>query len=363
MKIVIAGGGTGGHLIPALTLAEALVALDSSVEPVMVGAQRGVEAFLLPRRPFRYHLLPLEPIYRKEWWKNLRWPVIAWKALRACNQVLDSERPVLALGTGGYASGPIMFQALRRGLPVALLEQNAYPGVATRWLVRRARQIYLGFPEVARHLIPGPTTKVHTFGNPVVPPPASAPDRSVARQQFGIDPDAFVVLVMGGSQGSLTINRTIAELVSRGDFDDTVLLWSTGQTTWGDYRLHEAPPKRQLRAFWDPMSDAYAVADLVIARAGAMTTAELCVWGLPAILIPLPTAAADHQAYNADALAAAGAAIHLPESRLSADTLGSAVADMLRSRNRLTEMGRAALARGRPEAAQRIARELLTLVS
>ncbi len=363
MRILIAGGGTGGHLMPALVLAETLVALDSRVEPVLVGAQRGVEASLLPGMAYRYHLLPLEPIYRRAWWRNLRWPLIAWRALRTCSRVLDSERPALALGTGGYASGPVLFQALRRGLPVALQEQNAFPGLTTRWLARRATQVHLGFPEAARHLTPGSGTTVLTHGNPIRPPAGTAADRAAARQNLAIDPDRAVLLVVGGSQGSLRINRVMAELVDGAALSDAVVLWSTGRNSWDEYRRYHSPPQRQLRAFWDPIGEAYAAADLVIARAGAMTTAELCAWGLPAILVPLPSAAANHQARNAESLAAAGAAVHLPEAQLTAQSLGSKVDWLLHSRNTLDDMGQAARARGRPDAARRIASDLLTLVS
>jgi len=362
MKVLIAGGGTGGHLMPALAVARALVELDPQVEPVLVGAQRGVEAKLLPSRPFRYHLLPLEPIYRQSWWRNLRWPVIGWRALRACSSVLDTEQPRIALGTGGYVSGPILFQAMRRGIPVAVQEQNALPGLATRWLARRARQVHLGFPEAARHLKPGPDTAVHNHGNPITPPPSPRPDRSTARNAMGIEGESPVVMVMGGSQGARSINQAIATLLEAGGLGDVTLLWSTGQFTWQQFQTFDDPPKRQVRAFWDPIGEAYAVADLVIGRAGAMTTAELCAWGLPAILVPLPKAAADHQTRNAEALAAAGAAIHLPDSLLSAESLREALGDLLDS-DKLVKMGVASAARGKPEAAARIAVELLRLAS
>jgi UDP-N-acetylglucosamine--N-acetylmuramyl-(pentapeptide) pyrophosphoryl-undecaprenol N-acetylglucosamine transferase len=363
MRVLIAGGGTGGHLMPALVLAEALVELDSSVEPVLVGAERGVEASLLPNKPYRYHLLPLEPIYRKTWWRNARWPLIGWRVLRASGRVLDAEQPRLALGTGGYASGPILFQALRRRLPVALQEQNAFPGLVTRWLARKASQVHLGFPEARTHIKPGRHTAVHSYGNPITPPASAALDQRSARDRLAIAQTDTVVLVMGGSQGSMSINQAVAQLLDRNDLDDSVLLWSTGGHTWDQWRRYDAPPRRQLRAFWDPIGEAYAAADLVIARAGAMTTAELCAWGLPAILVPLPSAAADHQTRNAESLAAAGAAIHLPESQLTPPRLHSAIEDLLHSRHRLEQMGRAARARGRPEAAKQIAGELLGLVS
>src|SRR5207237_6904 len=144
--------GRSSLLVPWLGLAEALHDAGRGIEPVLVGAERGIEAEVLPRYPFRHHLLPMEPIYRRTWWKNLRWPLIVGRAWRAVGRVLETERPVIVIGTGGYAAGPVVWRAQRRGLPTVLQEQNASPGLATRWLARRARQVQLGFPEAPPEL-------------------------------------------------------------------------------------------------------------------------------------------------------------------------------------------------------------------
>jgi UDP-N-acetylglucosamine--N-acetylmuramyl-(pentapeptide) pyrophosphoryl-undecaprenol N-acetylglucosamine transferase len=363
MRVLIAGGGTGGHLMPALALADALVEVNPAVEPVLVGAKRGVEASILPSRPYRHYLLPLQPIYRNEWWKNWRWPLLALEIKTECDRVLDKECPVLALGTGGYAAGPMLHRSYRRGIQIAIQEQNAYPGLTTRWLSRKARQVHLGYPEAASFLRPGRSTTVHEFGNPITPPPSPRPDRHASRAALGIPPDLPVLLVVGGSQGASRINQTIAELVDSGAFRQVVLLWSTGHGTWDKYSRFAATPDRIVKPFWDPVTDAYAAADVVVSRAGAMTTAELCAWGLPAILIPLPSAAADHQGRNARALAKAGAAVHLSESDLSPQRLEQAVSDLLEDPAALEKMQAAAIARGRPDAARRIAKQVLGMVS
>src|SRR2546430_844239 len=138
MKVLLAGGGTGGHLMPALALAQALQDAGKGIEPVLVGAERGIEAQVLPRYPFRHHLLPMEPIYRRTWWYNVRWLLIAGRAWRAVGRVLDAERPAIVVGTGGYAAGPVVWRAPRRRIPPVLQEQNAFPGLATRWPARAA---------------------------------------------------------------------------------------------------------------------------------------------------------------------------------------------------------------------------------
>lgn len=366
MKVLIAGGGTGGHLMPALAIADALSTERTDLEPVLVGAQRGVDASLLPARKYRYHLLPAEPIYRRRWWKNIKWPLIALRLLKQSRALLDAERPALVLGTGGYASGPVLLAAVLRRIPIALQEQNAMPGLTTRLLARYARQIHLGFPEAARYLKHPPSTEVLAYGNPIRPPPsedADHADKVKARANLSITSRQSVVFVMGGSQGARRINQVLSEALDANAFEGTVILWSTGPQMWEEYSRHDQPPQTQVKPFWDPISDAYAAADIVVARAGAITTAELCSWGLPSILIPLPSATADHQTQNALALERAGSAIHLPESDLTPELLVERVRRILESEVELDRMGGAACRRGRPEAAKMIAEKLLSLVS
>src|SRR6266540_32779 len=196
MKILIAGGGTGGHLMPALALAR--VAADLGHDVVLVGAARGIEAQILPRHLFRFHLLPMEPFYRRAWWRNLRWPMIALRAWRSAGRVLQDERPAIVIGTGGYAAGPVVWRAQRAGTPTAVQEQNAFPGLTTRWLARGARQVHLGFPEANLRLSPGPRTPVFVFGNPITPP--GRVDAVAARSEFGLAAERRTVLVVGGSR-------------------------------------------------------------------------------------------------------------------------------------------------------------------
>ena len=358
--VLIAGGGTGGHLMPALAIAETLRRTAPGIEPVLVGARRGIEARILPSRDFRHYLLPAEPIYRRTWWKNVRWPFVAGRLVARLARLYRAERPVAVLGTGGYASGPVVWWGALTGIPSAIQEQNAYPGLATRWLARRVDHIYLGLPEAAAMLEPGRHTRVADTGNPIVPPDPSRRPAALAR--FGLDGSKPVLLVTGGSQGALAVNRAVAAWLDTGGLGDATLIWVTGRASYGEFLRYHTPPSVQVIDFLDPMADAYAVADLVVSRAGMITVAEVCAWGLPSILVPLPTAAADHQTHNARAMSEAGAAVHLPQGDLLENGLGPAIGELLRVPSAREGMAAAARRRGRPDAARDIVSLLLTLV-
>ena len=352
LTVLIAGGGTGGHLMPALAIATALRRAHPDWRIVLVGAQRGIEATLLPARDFPFALLPAEPIYRRQWWKNLRWPFLLPRLLGDIDRLLTKERPALVIGTGGYASGPIVWRAARRGIPTAMLELNAYPGLAVRWLARSVGEIWLGSPEARKHLRPGPKTEIVETGAPITPPDPSL--REEVLKRFGLDPGRPVLLITGGSQGALAVNRVVAEWIQHGGAASLQVLWATGRTTFGRFENLHRPPGVQVYDFLDPIGPAYAAANLALARAGMMTVAELCAWGVPAILVPLPSAAADHQTPNAIAMERAGAAIHVPQQTLTPSRLDALIPSLLADSARLTAMRSAALARARPEATARI---------
>ncbi len=361
--VLFTGGGTGGHLMPALAIAEEMVRLDPAVRPFFVGSRRGVEASVLPQRPWPYELLPLEPLWRRRWWKNVKLPTALFTSLRTVRAILRRETPSVVVGTGGYVAGPVVWAAINRGIPAVLQEQNAYPGLATRWLARRARQVHLGFPEARSRLTLGPLTTMFDSGNPIPPPPAELPTKAEAKRKLGLPADRPLVFVTGGSQGALPINLAVADALESGRFPSGAsLLWQCGAASRDQFSHFSAEGRVSVEAFVDPVADAYAAADLVVSRAGAMTLAGLAAWGLPAILVPLPTAAAGHQLTNAQALAQWGAAIVLLQPELTGSILAGAVGTLLGEPARMAELKGRMLSRARPNAASIIATEALKLV-
>ncbi|MFL5549955.1 MAG: UDP-N-acetylglucosamine--N-acetylmuramyl-(pentapeptide) pyrophosphoryl-undecaprenol N-acetylglucosamine transferase [Gemmatimonadaceae bacterium] len=362
MRVFFAGGGTGGHLYPGLAIARALKKADPSVEPFFIGAHRGIERDVLPQVGFAFELLDLHPLYRsRPWenWKTVRGAMSAWR--RIAGEV-RSEPPACVVGTGGYASGVTLAYAVAHHIPFVLQEQNTVPGITDRFFSRFAAQIHLGFPEARRHIAPSRTTEVFDSGNPIDPPPVDALDKAPARTKWGFpSTGGRVLLVYGGSQGSQAINEAVAAWIERGLPADLFVIWATGKANY-DKLARYGNSRVKVRAYIAPISEAYRAADFALSRAGAMATAELCAWGIPAIVVPLPTAAADHQTANAKALAGAGAAEMIRQSDLNTDTLARTIDAMLTNPGKLSGMRAQALARARPTAAADIATQILHLV-
>ncbi len=370
-RVLFAGGGTGGHLYPALALADAFQRRDPRTEVFFVGARRGVEARVLPERGVPHVLLPLEPIRRARPWENWRLAPAMSSSLVGLHRVFRSFRPQLVVGTGGYASGPAVGWGILNRVPTAVQEQNSYPGLTTRWVAPRVRQIHLAFPEALRYLRPGPRTEVFTFGNPIQPPDATI-DPAEARTRFGLG-TGTVALVVGGSQGARAVNeallaglRGVAEGRLQDRPDGLEILWATGPAHIE--RISAAVAELRLESWVHPvgyireMPSALAASDLAVSRAGAMALAELCAWGVPSILVPLPTAAANHQYHNAAALSEAGAAVLAPEAELGPDRLWTELRSLALAPERRRELASRARERGEPDAADRIAAALAKLL-
>lgn len=360
-RIFFAGGGTGGHLYPGLAIARAVVRLAPQVQPHFIGARRGIERDILPATAFPHTLLDLHPLYRSAPWNNWRTVVGAFSAWRAISALSAGARPRAVIGTGGYAAGVALAWGRAHGVPTMLHEPDSHPGLTTRAFAGGARALYLGFSEAAGRLKPGANTDVLPLGCPIEPPPVPPPSRREARAKWDLPEDAFVVLVTGGSQGARAINEAVAAWIDQGLPHGVCVLWSTGRQQAAAW-LDRDSARVKVRPYLAPIADAYAAADIAIARAGAMSIAELCAWSIPALLVPLPTAAQDHQTYNARATASSGGAIHLPQPELTAARLDSEVRGLRTDPVRLADMRAAMQARARPDAAQAIARSILGLL-
>ena len=361
MRIVFAGGGTGGHLYPGLAIARAVQRLRPDVEPFFVGARRGVERDVLPGTGFPHLLLDLHPLYRSRVWNNWRTAAGLFGAWREIGRLVRAERPALVVGTGGYAAGAMLAYAAVHRIPMVEQTGDSLPSLTARMFSRWAREIYLSFPESASHLHTRAGSALVDTGAPIEPPPEPRPSREAALRSWQFPADAIVLLVYGGSQGSHAINSAVRDLIAGGLPPRVRVIWGTGKKTFDEFAPLESDRVR-VRAYLSPIADAYAASNLAVARAGTMTLAELFAWHIPAILIPLPTAAADHQTLNAMTLASAGAAVNLPQSQLSGERLRKVITDLLANPAKIEALTAAASARARPHAAEAIARRIVALI-
>jgi UDP-N-acetylglucosamine--N-acetylmuramyl-(pentapeptide) pyrophosphoryl-undecaprenol N-acetylglucosamine transferase len=362
VNVLFAGGGSGGHLYPALAIARAMVTADSRVVPFFIGAERGIERTILPETEFEYELLNLHPLYRSQPWRNWRTIMASTGSWRRITRIAAERSPRALVATGGYAAGIALGVAAKRRIPIVIQDQNSVPGLTVRWFAPRAAQLHLGFPEAARALRLGSRTQVFYSGNPIAPPPPlnERPSKLEAVLRWGFaDTAAPVLLVFGGSQGAEAINRVVAKWLARTGKEIRVI-WATGPANFGKYARYERGSVRVVPYISD-MASAYCATDLALTRAGAMTTAELSAWGIPTILVPLPTAAADHQTHNARAIAEAGAAVMIQQEALTPESLGAMVTQLATDAGMRNEMREKTLMRARPDAAQDIAAKILEM--
>jgi UDP-N-acetylglucosamine--N-acetylmuramyl-(pentapeptide) pyrophosphoryl-undecaprenol N-acetylglucosamine transferase len=357
--IWITGGGTGGHLFPALHVAEELWARHPDLAVHFIGARRGQEAQLWPERGLRHTLLPVAGNLRGGPWERLRFYSRLALSLGRCEGLYRRQQPRLILGTGGYASFPAAQVAAWHGARLFWQEQNAFPGEVTRRLSPKCERIFAGFPDLAAQL---PGANVLFTGNPVRRDIASG-DRWRGREVGGFAANDTVLLVLGGSGGAASINRAVARLAEMLAHKGQLRIWwQTGRREFEYWRTRIAPElfPGTICAFIDEMPDAYAAADMVLARAGAMTTAEICAAGKPAVLVPFPHAAANHQARNVELLVAAKAALRVDDSELEGEKLAETLLTLAADRTQQAKLAAAARRLGRPRATAAIADVLET---
>jgi UDP-N-acetylglucosamine--N-acetylmuramyl-(pentapeptide) pyrophosphoryl-undecaprenol N-acetylglucosamine transferase len=358
MKVLIAGGGTGGHVYPGIAVAEEVRRLRRGSEVVFVGGRRGLEATAVPEAGFRIRYIATRGFPRRAWW---RWPGAVLRNAVGFVQALWivlAERPDVVLGTGGYVSGPVALAAWVLRRPLLLQEQNSIPGLANRWLARIADEVHLSFVEARSYFARKDNLKVS--GNPIRAHILSG-DRGVATEEFGPVPGKPTVFVFGGSRGAHRINEAALDAMRRlkGRVEVQFIL-QTGREDFAAAKQaveSEQLPAR-VRPFVNRIHLAYAVADLVVCRSGAMTLAEIAACGTPAILIPYPHAAHDHQVVNAQNLVDRGAAAMIFDRDLTGERLANEIAHWLADRQGLKRMSANARTFARPDAAERIVRSL-----
>ena len=355
-RILIAGGGTGGHVYPAIAIADAVRSIEPDADIVFAGTKDRLEWTAVPKAGYPINAITVSGFQRSLSPRNLTFPFKLAKGLVESWTLVGSFKPDVVVGTGGYVSGPVLWSAGVRGRPTLIQEQNAFAGVTNRMLAKRAVRIHVAFDEAIRYF---PEEKCVVSGNPVRSNLNGA-HRTEALDHFGIPHDASVLFVFGGSLGSVILNDALErQFESILEPDNTFVIWQTGRRHYNKLATRVEHSRLRLLPYIDRMDAAYAAADLVVARAGAITCSELMVTGRPAILVPAKAVAEDHQTRNAEALSSKGAATLLSEDRL--EQLGETVSALLGDRAGRDAMSRALRELAKPDAAAQIARDVLKL--
>jgi len=361
MKVLFAGGGTGGHLYPGVAMASELKKVVPGVEISFAGTSAGIEATEVPRLGYPLHLLPVRGLKRGRSLCDLAANVGVLKdfgsSLMQALSIIRKETPNVVVGTGGYVSAPLLLAAQLSGCKTLIQEQNAFPGVTTRMLARMASEVHLSFAESRKFF--GDSKNVFVTGNPAREFPAEP--RQACLDFFGLRGDLPALLVFGGSRGARAINNALLRFCGRLEAKVN-LIWQTGSLDAERVRAEvSSSSTRWIGPYIQEMGKAYGAADLVLCRAGASSLAELTNLGKPSVLAPYPYAAADHQRHNARALVNAGAAIMIEDTNLADDASLETILDLLGDSERLDRMGRASRGEGHPGAAAELAGRIIAL--
>lgn len=354
MKYLISGGGTGGHIFPAISIANALKELDPNAEILFVGALGRMEMERVPQAGYRIVGLPVRGFNRAQPWKNFSVLVDLAKSIRQVKKIIRDFRPDVGIGVGGYASGAAMWAAANMGIPILLQEQNGFAGVTNKILKNKASKICVAYEGMERFF---PADKLILTGNPV-------------RQNLKLHPypphkegDKYL-LIIGGSLGARTINEAVAAGITALQNAGVHVVWQTGKTYFekckAAWEAAGKPANIEVHDFLSDMPDQYANADLVISRAGASSISELCLLGKPAILVPSPNVAEDHQTHNAMALVNQNAALLVKDCE-AAEKLIPAALELIHDDQRLEALHTNILRLAQPDSAKRIAEEVIAL--
>lgn len=308
-RFIVSGGGTGGHIFPAISIARALEAAAPGAELLFVGAQGRMEMERVPAAGYKIEGLWISGIQRSTSLKNLSFPLKLWASVQKSLRILRRFQPDAVIGVGGFASGPLLYAAQLKGIPTFIQEQNAYAGLTNKWLAGKVKRAYVAYEGMERYF---PADRIRITGNPIRQDLFNLPHQNpVAMAHFGLRADRPVLLVIGGSLGARTLNHSTRDGLSALAAAGVQLIWQTGKAFAAEAAAAVAKHPEAgfyTSPFLERMDWAYSAADLIISRAGAGTISELAVVGKPVILVPSPHVAEDHQSKNAQALAARGAA-------------------------------------------------------
>lgn len=362
-RIIISGGGTGGHIFPALSIADAIRDKYPNAEILFVGADNRMEMQRVPEAGYRIIGLPIAGFDRKHLWKNIKVLWLILKSQRMAKKIIKEFKPQVAVGVGGYASGPTLKIAAKMNIPTLIQEQNSYAGVTNKILAKKAKMICVAYEGMERFF---PHEKIKITGNPVRNTlVAQRNNRENAMKAMNLNPEKHCVLMVGGSLGARSINESVlANLDTIRKNSDIQFIWQTGKYYFEEMtkRVTEAgkPDNLIVTDFVSNMSDALNAADLVVSRAGAGSISEFALLGKAVILVPSPNVSEDHQTKNAMALVNKGAAIHVADAKAKAELLPTAVA-VVKDKKRLDTLSENIQSMAKPNAAQQIANEVLIL--
>jgi len=360
-KIIIGGGGTGGHVFPAISIADALTKLLPEAEILFVGAQGRLEMEKVPEEGYKIIGLPVAGLQRKFTVKNLCFPVKLMHSMMLSSRIVRDFKPDVAIGVGGYASGPILRVASNKNIPVLIQEQNSYAGITNRMLASRATKIFVAYEGMEKYF---PAGKIIFTGNPVRPGIIECnAKREAGLRYFDLNPTRKTILALGGSLGAGTINRSILNALDNID-GNVQLLWQSGRH---DYEFMKSAVIRsgkkniKILPFIKNIELAYGAADIIISRAGAGTISELAIVGKPVLLVPSPNVAEDHQTKNAMALVKINAAIHIPDKNAGALLLKESL-NLIKDTDRMKQLSENIKKMAVPNASERIAKEIIDLL-
>ena len=360
MKVIISGGGTGGHIFPAISIAEQLKKVVPNVEILFVGANNRMEMEKVPQAGYNIIGLPISGFQRKLSLQNVKTMINIVKSLRKAKKIIREFKPDIAVGVGGYASGPMLYAAQRHGIPTVIQEQNSYAGITNKILGSRVQKVCVAYDNMERFF--KPKTIVFT-GNPVRP---AIQNITCGRQEsldfFGLESNKKTILVVGGSLGARTINHSVTESLQIIKDSNVQVIWQTGKGYYEEAKkVAENYPSVKVYDFIKNMDYAYTSADIIISRAGAGTISELCIVGKPCVFVPSPNVSEDHQTKNAQALVSKNAAIMISDAE-SKKKLFHTTLELLGNESRIREIATNIKALAIPNAAEKIVNEILAIV-